>query len=109
LLDEVAALLDWTELDQLLARISASLKGEPGWPPLALFRALLRAIWHDVRLAGALDDRASFRRFCGFSTHEPTPEPTLEPTAFVRFRGELGVAARFVRNCTLRVLCGRLP
>ena len=88
MLDEVAALLDWTELDQRLARISASLKGEPGWPPLALFRALLRAIWHDVsdvRLAGALDDRASFRRFCGFSTHEPTPERT----AFVRFCGEL--------------------
>ena len=88
LLDEVAALVDWTELDQLLAGISASAKGEPGWPPLALFRALLLATWHDlsdVRLAEALDDRASFRRFCGFSTHEPTPERT----AFVRFRAEL--------------------
>ena len=49
---------------------------------------MLLAIWHDVsdvRLAEALDDRASFRRFCGFSTHEPTPERT----AFVRFRGKL--------------------
>jgi IS5 family transposase len=55
---------------------------------LALFRALLLATWHDlsdVRLAAALDDRASFRRFCGFATHEPTPERT----AFVRFRREL--------------------
>jgi IS5 family transposase len=87
-LDEVAALVDWTELDQLLVGISASPKGEPGWPPLALFRALLLATWHDlsdVRLAEALDDRASFRRFCGFSAHEFTPERT----AFVRFRGEL--------------------
>ena len=76
-LDEVAALVDWSELDLLLAGISASSKGEPGWPPLALFRALLLATWHDlsdVRLAEALDDRASFRRFCGFSTHELTPE-----------------------------------
>jgi IS5 family transposase len=32
-----------------------------------------------------LADRASFRRFCGFSATEPTPEPT----AFVRFRAEL--------------------
>lgn len=87
-LDEVAGLVDWAELDRLLADISASTKGEPGWPPLALFRALLLATWHDlsdVRLAEALDDRASFRRFCGFAAHEPTPERT----AFVRFRAEL--------------------
>ncbi len=87
-LDEVAALVDWAELDRLLVGISASAKGEPGWPPLALFRALLLATWHDlsdVRLAEALDDRASFRRFCGFAAHEPTPERT----AFVRFRAEL--------------------
>ncbi len=87
-LDEVAALVDWTEMDCLLAGISASSKGEAGWPPLALFRALLLATWHDlsdVRLAEALDDRASFRRFCGFAAQELTPERT----AFVRFRAEL--------------------
>lgn len=87
-LDEAAALVDWAELERLLADISASAKGEPGWPPVALFRALLLATWHDlsdVRLAEALDDRASFRRFCGFAASEPTPERT----AFVRFRAEL--------------------
>jgi transposase, IS5 family len=87
-LDEVSSLVDGTELDCLLAGISALPKGELGWPPLALFRALLLATWHDlsdVRLAEALDDRASFRRFCGFAAHEPTPERT----AFVRFRAEL--------------------
>jgi len=35
-----------------------------------------------VKLAEALDDRASFRRFCGFSS----TEATSECTAFVRFR-----------------------
>src|SRR3954469_19599606 len=87
-LDAVAALIDWAEIDRLLAGISASAKGEPGWPPLALFKALLLATWHDlsdVRMAEALDDRASFRRFCGFAAHEATPERT----AFVRFRREL--------------------
>lgn len=34
------------------------------------------------RLGGALDSRSSFRRFCGFSGTEPTPERT----AFARFR-----------------------
>jgi transposase, IS5 family len=87
-LTELTALLDWAEIDRQLVGISAAAKGEPGWPPLALFRALLLATWHDlsdIRLAEALDDRASFRRFCGFAAHEPTPERT----AFVRFRREL--------------------
>ena len=48
LLDEVSALVDWATLDRLLAGISSAAKGEPGWPPLALFRALLLATWHDL-------------------------------------------------------------
>lgn len=87
-LDQILTLIDWTEIDQHLVGIYAAAKGELGWPPLALFRAMLLAVWHDlsdVKLAEALDDRASFRRFCGFSTTEPTPERT----AFVRFRAEL--------------------
>ena len=46
------------------------------------------AVWYDlsdVKLAEALEDRASFWRFCGFAAHEPTSERT----AFVRFRREL--------------------
>jgi len=49
---------------------------------------MLLSVWYDlsdVKLAEALDDRASFRRFCGFSVSEPTPERT----AFVRFRKAL--------------------
>jgi transposase, IS5 family len=87
-LDQIAALIDWAEIEGHLAGIYASPKGERGWPPLALFRAMMLATWHDlsdVKLAEAVSDRASFRRFCGFSTSEPTPERT----AFVRFRAEL--------------------
>lgn len=57
-------------------------------PPLALFKAMLLAVWYDlsdVKLAEALDDYSSFRRFCGFSSSEPTPERT----AFVRLRKAL--------------------
>jgi IS5 family transposase len=87
-LDVVQGLIDWAEIDRHLAAIYASAKGEPAWPPLAIFKALLLAVWYDlsdVKLAEALDDRASFRRFCGFAADEPTPERT----AFVRFRREL--------------------
>jgi transposase, IS5 family len=84
-LDEIAGLVDWMEIDRHLAGIYAATEGEPAWPPLALFRALLLAAWYDlsdIKLAEAMEDRASFRRFCGFSATEPTPERT----AFVRFR-----------------------
>jgi IS5 family transposase len=87
-LDQIATLIDWSDVDRQLVGIYAAPKGEAGWPPLALFRAMLLAVWHDlsdVKLAEALADRASFRRFCGFSTTEATPERT----AFVRFRAEL--------------------
>lgn len=50
-----------------------------------MFKALLLAAWYDlsdVRLAEALEDRASFCRFCGFARGEATPGRI----AFVRFR-----------------------
>jgi transposase, IS5 family len=87
-LEQMSALIDWTEIDRQFDEIYKSPRGEAGWPPLSLFKGMLLATWHnlsDEKLAEALADRASFRRFCGFSAHEPTPERT----AFVRFRAEL--------------------
>jgi IS5 family transposase len=89
-LDELLAVISWEPIAEALAGIYAAPKGEKAWPPLALFRALLLAVWYDLsdeRLAEALDDRRSFRRFCGFADEELTPERT----AFVRFRRELVV------------------
>jgi IS5 family transposase len=40
-----------------------------------LFKALRLATGHDLsdeKLAEALDNRASFRRFCGLAAHQPT-------------------------------------
>ena len=44
---------------------------------------LVRFVGREV--GRGVEDRASFRRFCGFAAHEPTPGHT----AFVRFRREL--------------------
>ena len=84
-LDELVLLIDWRPVAALLDPLYPAAKGEPAWPPLAMFKALLLSVWYDlsdVKLAEALDDRASFRRFCGFARYEATPERT----AFVRFR-----------------------
>ncbi|MGH6829983.1 MAG: IS5 family transposase, partial [Methylocella sp.] len=84
-LDELHAALDFAPAKLALAGLYTAAKGEEAWPPLSMFKALLLATWYDlsdVRLAEALFDRASFRRFCGFARDEATPERT----AFVRFR-----------------------
>ena len=68
-LDELRDLIDWSPIEAALEALPVVPRGEAGWPPLALFRALLITVWHDlsdVKLADALDDRASFRRFCGW-------------------------------------------
>lgn len=104
-LGELDALIDWTEVDRHLAPIYAAAKGEQAWPPLPLFKALLLSVWYDlsdVKLAEALDDRGSFRRFCGFAAHEPTPERT----AFVRFRREL--VARALDRTLFEAVTGQL-
>jgi IS5 family transposase len=84
-LDKLVKLVDWNPVSELLDPLYSSAKGEPAWPPLAMFKALLLSISYDlsdVKLAEALEDRASFRRLCGFSANEATPERT----AFVRYR-----------------------
>ncbi|SHF58349.1 Transposase domain, partial [Acidocella aminolytica 101 = DSM 11237] len=76
-LDQLSGLIDWAPLEAILDDIYGASKGEAAWPPLALFKAMLLAVWYDlsdVKLSEALDDRASFRRFCGFSSQEATPE-----------------------------------
>ena len=75
-LDGLHDLIDWVPIEARLSPISSAAKGEPAWPPLALFKALLLSVWYDLsdaKLAEALDDRTSFRRFCGFSRSESTP------------------------------------
>jgi IS5 family transposase len=61
-LDDLAKLIDWLPIGRHLADISNAAKGEPAWPPPTLFKAFLLAVWYDlsdVKLDGALDDRAS--------------------------------------------------
>ncbi len=86
-LERIAALIDWASMERLLAPLRAP-TGRPGYPPLALFRALLLAQWYqlsDPGLEEALADRLSFRRFCGFGLDDGTPDETT----LCRFRGTL--------------------
>ncbi|GBQ31972.1 hypothetical protein [Gluconacetobacter azotocaptans] len=43
-LDEIAALIDWKPITEMLAPLYPATKGEPAWPPLSMFRAMLLAV-----------------------------------------------------------------
>src|SRR3954449_13226210 len=105
-LDEMAALLDWSPVADLLKPIYAGEKGEAAWPPLAmfkalllaLFKALLLAVWYDlsdVKLAETLEDRASFRRFCGLVTR------SLDRALFDAITSQLDAQGVVVKTGTL--------
>src|SRR5690348_12504523 len=47
-LDALAGVIDWQAIAALLAPLYPAAKGEPAWPPLAMFKAMLLAVWYDL-------------------------------------------------------------
>lgn len=76
-LDRLAELIDWTALARLVSPLDPLRRGAPGYPALALLKAVLLQQWYglsDPGLEAALSDRLSFRRFCGFALDDKTPD-----------------------------------
>jgi hypothetical protein len=76
-LQRMAELVDWSAVEALLGGLRSGSMGAPGYPALALFKALLLQQWYglsDPGLEEALLDRLSFRRFLGLSLSEPVPD-----------------------------------
>ena len=76
-LDRLAELIDWTALARLVSPLDPLRRGAPGYPALALLKAVLLQQWYglsDPGLEAALADRLSFRRFCGFALDDKTPD-----------------------------------
>jgi IS5 family transposase len=87
-LAEIDGLVDWAPIDAIVSVIHASRRGEPSYPPLVMFKALLLQRWYglsDPAMEAALDDRMSFRRFVGLALADDTPDHS---TIF-RFRDQL--------------------
>lgn len=88
-LERINGLVDWSPIERLLSGLRGGPMGAPGYPALAMFKALLLQRWHDLsdpQLEDALADRLSFRRFVGFSVMEPVPDHAT----LWRFREALG-------------------
>jgi transposase, IS5 family len=76
-LERLGELIDWSMIARLLSPVHGSRFGAPGYPAVAMFKALLLQQWHglsDPGLEASLEDRLSFRRFCGFALDAETPD-----------------------------------
>ena len=90
-LDRLSSLIEWTALERLLGPLAPSERGAPGYAPIVLLKAVLLAQWHslsDEAMEQALEDRLSFRRFCGLGLMDAVPDHTT----LWRFREALGKA-----------------
>jgi transposase, IS5 family len=78
-LDAIATSIDWLRLEPIAGRIRTGETGRPPYAPLAMLKALYLQRLYDLSDPGleeALLDRLSFRRFCGLSLEERTPDET---------------------------------
>jgi IS5 family transposase len=76
-LDEVHEMIDWAALEYLLKDIHNKPKGEKGWPPLMMFKALLLQTWYqlsDPQLEDQIARDLLFRRFMGLDVLESVPD-----------------------------------
>ena len=95
-LRRIAELVEWKEIESLLAGLRSGAMGAPGYPALALFKALLLQQFYglsDPQLEEALADRLSFRHFLGLSLTDSVPDHST----IWRFREQLaksGLAER---------------
>lgn len=90
-LDQIEAIVDWRPIEKLLKtklKRKANAIGNPAYPVLPMFKALLLQRWFnlsDPGLEEALYDRISFVRFTGFSIEDSVPDETT----ICRFRNGL--------------------
>ena len=87
-LERIAELVDWQAVEGLLRGLRSGVMGPPGYPALALFKALLLQQFYglsDPQLEEALADRLSFRDFLGLSLTDGVPDHST----IWRFREQL--------------------
>lgn len=78
-LARIETLIEWSQLEPLLAGLRTAETGRPAYPSLAMLKVMYLQALYDLSDPGmeeALLDRLSFRRFCGFALDQATPDET---------------------------------
>ena len=101
-LEAIGATIDWALLGALASQVRAPQQaGRPSYLALPLLKAIYLQMLYDLSDKGleeALADRLSFRRFCGYTLEEATPDETT----VCRFRKAL-VEANVLVACFAEV------
>lgn len=100
-LEAIATSIDWSRLEPIVRRVRSGETGRPPYHPLAMLKALYLQRLYDLSDPGleeALLDRLSFRRFCGLSLEQPTPDETT----ICRFRAA-AAAAGVMEACFVEI------
>jgi IS5 family transposase len=101
-LHEVDALVDWSEVDQILSALPVNPATRPRYPGRLLLKIMLLQSWYglsDPAAEGAVNDRQSFARFVELPQGAPSPSYST----INRFRAELtrrGLVARLFSAVT---------
>lgn len=77
MLDRIDELIEWAPVEALLRDLHGSRYGRPAYSPVSLFKVLLLQQWYalsETKLEEALEDRLSFRRFCGLTLEDSSPD-----------------------------------
>ena len=73
--DKIDKIINWTPIGEFLKKSLGrrhNAAGNPAYPALGMFKALLLQSWYDLsdrELSDNLEGRISFSHFCGFSLH----------------------------------------
>lgn len=76
-LDELEGLINWSGIEDRLREIHAKKRGEPAWPPLMMFKALLLQSWYQLSDPGLEKQLARdllFKRFVGLGLDQNVPD-----------------------------------
>lgn len=95
-LERIDALIEWSRLEPLVRQMRGAETGRPPYPGLAMLKAHYLQVLYglsDPGLEEALLVRLDFRRFCGFSLEDATPDETTI-CRFRRGAAEAGVLER---------------
>jgi len=89
--DKIDQIMDWKPIEHFLNKKLGRRRnaaGNPAYPALSMFKALLLQSWYDLsdrELSDNLEDRISFSHFCGFSLDHEVPDNST----ICRFRNAL--------------------
>ena len=77
---QIDKIIDWAPIEEFLEKNLGrrhNAAGNPAYPALGMFKALLLQSWYglsDRELSDNLEDRISFSHFCGFSLDHEVPD-----------------------------------